>query len=203
MVELKDNSPAARALAEEGGAIVPSELGGLRLEFKENTLQIAEAPVTPPSETTPPVKVKGVIDPDAEAAIEKPPEQVFLEESLLANVNIQLNIFNAVLMSTKNLIRDQIRNEPIDSAEFAQFSAGQRAPLELAEPYIAIEVYRHVVRGMEDDERARDGFWAKVGRLLSRFIRKTPRRREQEEPVRPVHAFPQKPQKQPEPFDEA
>ena len=177
-------TPADRALEAEGGEVLPEgfspqagEPQKLRLDELRPLVEVVGDP--PPEATDAPTKrvieVQG--GPEAGPAppgIEPPPEisdeQKAFMATLNASVNLETNVYNACYGAVHTLVGYLLQSQPQDSAELgaSMFGGGQRTPLEMAEPQIALEVYRSVRQQMREDEKARQD--ALKGRGLLRKV---------------------------------
>lgn len=140
-------SPADKALAEQGGEIIPEEFGG-------KALPVATAPTAQPREIDVPNarEVKGAAAPELPP---ESPEQLRWKENLARLINLELNVYNSCFESTRRMVNILLASMPADSADIGegQWGPGKRTPLELAEPEIALEVYRQVRGNMHEQER--------------------------------------------------
>ena len=186
----RELTPAERKLAEEGGPIAPGLPERESLDFKDGapTIQKNGPPIpasSPAIDASRGVLSAGTNAPPGYKAQKKSPEQIAFEASLGYSINYELWVFNSCLMSVKNMVREVLSTEPPDAAEFGQFSAGKRTPLEIAEPYIAIEVYRQVRRQLrEEEERETPGLLRRVWRAVF-GTRHEEEAEEEAEPTRP------------------
>lgn len=118
-------------------------------------MEALEPPPVPPApaEVSVPrgTEVKGAAMP---APPPKSEAQREWEASLSTKINVELNVYFACFQNTRNMVNTIIASTPADSADIgdAQFGPGKRMPIEEAEPYIALEVYRQVRREMRQDD---------------------------------------------------
>lgn len=143
-------TPADRALEAEGGAIIP--------DFNEVRPTVEGKPADAPAHTvdlTAGVLSPGNVLPPGAVAADVPADVAQFQASVSSHVNAELNILNACYAMTRNFVAVQLRNQPPDSAELGEsmFGPGKRTPLEMAEPEIALEVYRQVRLNMREEER--------------------------------------------------
>jgi len=136
------------------------------LDFEEMRAHIEsnDEAAPPPAPDSPAQHVStvqaGVMNPGPPPPGTAAAQPISAEEQAFANrldshVNHELNIFNACYSATKNLVAHHVSREPLDAAEVgaAQFEAGKRTPLELAEPQLAIEVFRQVRHSMREEDK--------------------------------------------------
>lgn len=140
-------TPADLALEKDGGEIIPDE-------FRPKPLPLA----SPPGASAAPVDVPGAEQVSGDPAPKPPPEsaeQIAWKGRLSGHINLELNVLNSCARSVRNLINQLVAEQPADSADIAegQWGAGKRTPLEEKEPDIVLEVYRHVRRRMDEEER--------------------------------------------------
>jgi len=178
-----DKSPADLALEAEGGEIRPTDLSPAPppLDFKRlnPTAAATPTPATEPRriDAGPPAA------PDAAAAAGGPPvpgvalvappspEQLAYVRRIEDHVNFEVNVYLMCVNAVDNMVRLKMRSEPPDAAEFSQFEAGKRSPLEASVPAIAVEVYREVRLNMRADEQDARGILALIGRGVRRIFR--------------------------------
>lgn len=81
-------------------------------------------------------------------------EQLAVLQRIDGEINFELNVLNMCYGATHNFVSTWQRSQPPDSAEIgeAMFGAGKRTPIELAEPEMALEVYRQVRANMRANE---------------------------------------------------
>ena len=97
----------------------------------------------------------GPLPPGVAPAAERNPEEAALIQQIDREINFELNVLNMCYGATRNMIARLRAGQPPDVAEFAQFSAEKRTPLELAEPQMTLDVYRQVRETLRHAERAR------------------------------------------------
>jgi hypothetical protein len=83
--------------------------------------------------------------------------QVSLIQQIDREINYEVNVLNMCYGAAHNFINRWKQGQPPDAAEFAQFGGGTRTPIELAEPQIALEVYRQVRENIRSGQRAKEG----------------------------------------------
>lgn len=132
---------ADKALAAQGGEIIPEE-------FRAKPLPLADNPAAKAA-----IEVPGAAEVKGNAAPEpapETPEQVAWRERLAGLINVELNIYNSCFRSTRNMVNEIVATTPQDSADIGegQWTGGRRTPIEQAEPEIALEVYRQVKEEM-------------------------------------------------------
>jgi len=129
---------ADKALAAEGGEIIPEEFRGKALPLAPNPAVKKDAIDIPGSR-----EVKGNAAPEPAP---ETPEQAAWRENLAGLINVELNIYNSCFRSVRNMVNSILATTPQDSADIGegQWSGGKRTPIENAEPEIALEVYRQV-----------------------------------------------------------
>jgi hypothetical protein len=97
----------------------------------------------------------GPLPPGMSPAPQQSPEEAALLQQIDREINFELNVLNMCYGATRNLISRLKAGQPPDIAEFNQFTSEKRTPLELAEPQIALDVYRQVRESLRHAERAR------------------------------------------------
>lgn len=156
-------SPADKKLAEEGGEIIPGELKPETLNFDKIRPVVEQNPqAAPPAATESPKQRVIDLSTPKDAPLppgEKPPappsaEEIAFKQSLNAIVNLEMNVLNICYGAVHNLVAMRLQMEPPDSAELGQsmFGGGVRPPIEIAEPQMAVEVYRQVRESMRRQE---------------------------------------------------
>jgi len=90
--------------------------------------------------------------PDAQP---KTAEQVAFEERLSNHVNYEVNILNVCYGAVHNFVSMRAAMEPTDSADLgnSMFGPGNRTPVELAVPQLALEVYKEVRQALREDDK--------------------------------------------------
>jgi hypothetical protein len=171
-------SPADRKLAEEGGELIPGELRADKLDFDKIKPIIEQTPSAAPTAASDSPQ-KHVIDVTTKDAPlppgEKPPappsaEEIAFKQGLSSVINFEMNVLNVCYGAVHNLVAMRLQMEPPDSAELGQsmFGAGVRTPIEIAEPHIALEVYRQVRQTMreENTKQVKPGFLRRALRAV-------------------------------------
>lgn len=97
----------------------------------------------------------GPLPPGVAASPKRSAEEDALIQDIDREINFELNVLNMCYGATRNLIARLRQGQPPDIAEFNQFTSEKRTPLELAEPQIALDVYRQVRETLRHAERAR------------------------------------------------
>lgn len=156
-------TPADRLLSEEGGPIVPDLSGGRKLlDYNDLKPVIEKSPLpeTPEGAARQVLRAMGgqlgedgSLPESLRSQTNLSPETAKFMEDLNAQIDYELNIMNSCYEATTNFVSHRMRQSPTDVADFNQFGADKRSPIEEAEPYIAIEVYKNVRRNMRGDER--------------------------------------------------
>lgn len=160
----KGKTAADLAIEREGGEIVPS--------FNE-VKPVAGAPPPAAAPTTLDVSA-GVLSTGASppgAAVGAPPGQDEFMVRVSGHVNAELNVLHACYQLTKRFVTLQVQQSPADTADVGNpmMGPGQRSPIELAEPQIALEVYRQVRLNMrEDEQREMDEMMRVLRKLLGK-----------------------------------
>lgn len=158
-------SPADKALAEEGGEIIPHELKREPIDFAQvkpviETDPKAAPPVANTSATQHVIdltmkelghkRLPGVLDAPPKSAA-----QLAFEQQLARLINLEVNILNICYGAVHNFVAANLQMQPQDSAELGQsmFGGGVRTPIEQAEPQMAVEVYREVRITMREEQQ--------------------------------------------------
>ena len=100
-------------------------------------------------------------------------EELQWKQRLASSINLELNIYHSCFMSVRKMTADIIASQPLDAADVgSSMEKPTRSPLEIAEPQIAIEVYRQVRRNMREEERQeKDGLTAALRKILGKAAR--------------------------------
>lgn len=153
------------AIKAAGGEIVPAEWSGVpaSLDFREILPVPSQAPATTPERA--PIEVKGAAGkaeprqgqppvPGVQAPAPVSPEEQAHLRYLDRTVNYEVNVFRLCHHAVHEMVLLRVREEPPDVAEMGSgMGPATRTPLELAEPQIAVEVYRQVRASMREAER--------------------------------------------------
>lgn len=86
------------------------------------------------------------------------PEQLQYQGRVMRHVNRESYIFSLCYETVREFVVHALATQVGDSAELAEsmFGGGKRTPLEIAEPQIAIELYKEVRHSMRDEEERFD-----------------------------------------------
>lgn len=157
-------------IAAEGGEIIPDLSAPppkpvpTFAELQPKPAPAGAVPTAPPVEQPKPVVMEGV-RPVMSGAGPRPPGmaeapqptagEVALIQQIDREINFELNVLNMCYGATHNFVVRWQASQPPDAAEFAQFDAGKRTPLDLAEPQMALEVYRQVRESLRHAERGK------------------------------------------------
>lgn len=159
-------------MAAEGGEVVPdftepaTKPAPTFEELKPTPAPAGSVPTSPPvppqkavvMEGVRPVPVMSTAGPRPPGMAEPPkdsPEQVALLQQIDSEINFELNVLHMCYGATRNLINRLKAGQPPDVAEFAQFGSEKRTPIEMAEPQMALEVYRQVRENLRNAQAAR------------------------------------------------
>ena len=178
--KLPENGAAAKPEPEE---IVPAEWKPPPpVDFAE-ILPKATEPAPSPASARAPIELRGVDHspaaggPGATVPGVKPPvppspaEQahiLYLDRA----INYEVNVYRLCFHAVHEAVLLRLHETPPDSADFDMWGPGKRSPLEIAEPHIAIEVYRQVRESARADERAgrREDTKALITRVLGGLL---------------------------------
>lgn len=111
---MPEKTPADMLLEREGGEVVPALWEG------KNTI-----PAVPPEPAR-------LLSPG------------FYDSPTGKLIKQEMELFDSCFLAVKEFVAFRMGRDRLDVADFAQWEAGRRSPLEAAEPQIAIEVYRQV-----------------------------------------------------------
>jgi len=159
-------------MAAEGGEVVPDfteptvKPAPTFEELKPTPAPAGAVPSAPPLPPKNPVVMKGARPvgvmssegprpPGMAPPPKETPEQAALVQQIDQEINFELNVLHMCYGATRNLINRLRQGQPPDAADFAQFSAEKRTPLEIAEPQMALEVYRQVRDSLRHAQAAR------------------------------------------------
>ncbi len=167
-----EQSPADRALAAQGGEIIPV----LEQPAKTPTVLPVAAGDPASAKTVDLPGAKPVVGPAAPVAPPESPEQLAWRRETAQRIDAELNLYYACVESVDRMVSHYMSRQPGDSADIgtSMFEAGKRTPLELAAPNIALEVYRQIRRDQRDEEK-RESDDALT--MLSKALDKVPRGR--------------------------
>lgn len=118
---MPEKTPADILLEREGGEIIPEEF-----------LQTVPPRDQNAKPDTSYHKAQQILPPD------------FYEGPVGKLLKEEIQMFDSCYLAVKDMVAFRMRTDRLDAADFAQWEAGRRSPLEAAEPQIAIEVYRQI-----------------------------------------------------------